>query len=43
MMGGEHTEYVIGDLLGYTDDAIADFLIDGVITTDDDLPGNAGC
>ena len=36
---GEHTEYVLGELLGYTDDEIADLLIDGVITTDDDLPG----
>jgi len=38
-MMGEHTEYVLSDVLGYTDDEIADFLINGVITTDEDLPG----
>lgn len=36
---GEHTEYILSNLLGYTDDEISDLLIDGVITTDDDLPG----
>jgi benzylsuccinate CoA-transferase BbsF subunit len=35
---GEHTEYVLKDLLCYSDDEIAEFLIQGVITTDDDLP-----
>jgi crotonobetainyl-CoA:carnitine CoA-transferase CaiB-like acyl-CoA transferase len=35
---GEHTEHVLRDLLGYTDDEIAEFLIQGVITTDDDIP-----
>ena len=35
---GEHTEYVYRDILGYTDEEIAEFLIQGVITTDDDLP-----
>jgi len=37
-MIGEHTDYVLKELLGYTDDEVADFLIDGVITTDEDLP-----
>ena len=36
---GEHNEYVYKKILGYTDDEIADMLIDGVITTDTDVPG----
>lgn len=35
---GEHTDYVFRELLGYTDDEVADFLINGIITTDEDLP-----
>ncbi len=34
---GEHTEFVLKDLLGFTDEEVTD-LIQGVITTDDDLP-----
>jgi benzylsuccinate CoA-transferase BbsF subunit len=34
---GEHNEYVFKELLGMTDDEIADALIDGGITTDADL------
>jgi crotonobetainyl-CoA:carnitine CoA-transferase CaiB-like acyl-CoA transferase len=34
---GEDNEFVYKDLLGYTDDDIADFLIDGVITTETDV------
>jgi benzylsuccinate CoA-transferase BbsF subunit len=36
---GEHNEYVFKELLGYSDDEIAEFLIGGAITTDADLPG----
>lgn len=35
---GEHNEYVFKELLGMTDDEIADVLINGGITTDADLP-----
>ena len=35
---GEHNEYVFKELLGMTDDEIADALIKGGITTDADLP-----
>ena len=35
---GEHNEYVFKEILGLSDDEIADLLIEGVITTDDDLP-----
>lgn len=35
---GEHNEYVYRDILGLTDDEIADMLVEGVITTEDDLP-----
>jgi benzylsuccinate CoA-transferase BbsF subunit len=35
---GEDNEYVFKNILGYTDDEISDFLIDGVITTDADTP-----
>jgi benzylsuccinate CoA-transferase BbsF subunit len=37
---GEHTDLVLRDILGYTDEEIAEFLIEGVITTDEDLPAN---
>ena len=36
---GEDNEYVYKEVLGYTDDEIADLLIEGVITTEADLPG----
>lgn len=35
---GEHNEYVFTELLGLSDDEIADLLIERVITTDADLP-----
>ena len=35
---GEDNEYVYREILGFTDDEIADLLIEGVITTDADLP-----
>jgi len=35
---GEHNEYVYKEVLGLSDDEIADLLIDGVITTEADLP-----
>jgi crotonobetainyl-CoA:carnitine CoA-transferase CaiB-like acyl-CoA transferase len=34
---GEHNEYVFKELLGMTDDEIADHIIDGSITTE--MPG----
>lgn len=36
---GEDNEYVYRDILEFSDDEIADLLIEGVITTDADLPG----
>ena len=38
---GEDNEYVYKDLLGYTDDDIAEFLAEGVITTEYDVPGTS--
>ena len=35
---GEDNEFVYKEILGMTDDDIADLLIDGVITTEDDIP-----
>ena len=35
---GEDNEFVYKDILGYTDDEIADFLVEGVITTETDIP-----
>jgi len=35
---GEDNEYVYREILGYSDDEIADLLIEGVITTEADLP-----
>ena len=35
---GQHNEYVLKELLGYSDDDIADLLIEGAMTTDADLP-----
>jgi len=35
---GEDNEYVYKEILGYSDEEIADLLIDGVITTEADLP-----
>ena len=34
---GEVNEYVFKDILGYSDDEIANLLVEGVITTDADL------
>ena len=39
---GEDNEYVYKDILGYSDDEIAEFLVEGVITTEADLPGASG-
>jgi len=38
---GEDNEYVYKDLLGFTDDDIAEFLAEGVITTEYDVPGTS--
>jgi len=35
---GEDNEYVYKEILGYTDDDIADLIVEGVITTDSDVP-----
>jgi benzylsuccinate CoA-transferase BbsF subunit len=35
---GEHNEYVLNQLLGFTDDEISDMLVSGVITNDADAP-----
>ena len=35
---GEHNEYVYKEILGYSDDEIADMLAQGVITTETDVP-----
>ena len=35
---GEHTDMILREFLGYSDDEIAELLIEGVITTDDDWP-----
>jgi len=35
---GEHNEYVYRQILGFSDDEIADMLIEGVITTEADAP-----
>jgi len=35
---GQDNEYIYKEILGYSDDEIADMLIEGVITTDADLP-----
>ncbi len=35
---GEDNEYVFKEILGYTDDDISDMIVDGVITTEADLP-----
>ena len=36
---GEDNRYVYKEILGYSDDDIADLLVEGVITTEADLPG----
>ena len=36
---GEDNEYVYKEILGYSDDDIADMLVEGVITTEADVPG----
>jgi benzylsuccinate CoA-transferase BbsF subunit len=38
---GEDNEYIYKDLLGYSDEDIENFLVEGVITTESDLPGMA--
>lgn len=38
-MLGEHNEHVYKEILGFSDDEIADMLIEGAITTEADLPG----
>jgi len=38
---GEDNEYVYKEILGYSDDEIVDMLIEGVITTEADLPSGA--
>ena len=35
---GEHNEYIYKDILGLNDDEIGDLLVEGVITTEADLP-----
>jgi benzylsuccinate CoA-transferase BbsF subunit len=35
---GEDNEYVFKEILGLSDEEIADLLIEGVVTTDTDLP-----
>jgi crotonobetainyl-CoA:carnitine CoA-transferase CaiB-like acyl-CoA transferase len=35
---GEDNEYVYSEILGYTDEEIADMLVEGVITTEADVP-----
>jgi len=39
---GEDNEYVYSEILGYSDDEIAEMLVEGVITTDADVPGEPG-
>ncbi len=36
---GEDNEYVFSEILGFSDDEIGEMLVDGVITTDADVPG----
>jgi crotonobetainyl-CoA:carnitine CoA-transferase CaiB-like acyl-CoA transferase len=35
---GQHNEYILKEVLGLSDNDVADLLIEGVITTEDDLP-----
>ncbi len=35
---GEHNEYVFKEILGYSDDEMADMLVEGIITTEADAP-----
>jgi crotonobetainyl-CoA:carnitine CoA-transferase CaiB-like acyl-CoA transferase len=35
---GEHNQYVYKEILGFSEDEIADMLVNGVITTDADAP-----
>ena len=35
---GEHNEYIYGEVLGLSEDEIGDLLVEGVITTEADLP-----
>lgn len=36
---GQHNEYVYQEILGLSDNEIAELLIEGIITTEDDIPG----
>ena len=38
---GQDNEYIYKEILGYTDDEIGEFLIEGVITTEYDVPGTS--
>ena len=40
-MLGEHNEYVYKEILGFSEDEIADMLVEGVITTEADMTGTA--
>ncbi len=35
---GQDNEYVYKEILGYTDDEVGDMLVEGIITTDSDIP-----
>ena len=35
---GEHNEFVYREILGYSDEEMADMLVEGVITTEYDAP-----
>jgi len=35
---GEHNEYVYKEILGFSDDEVADMLVEGMITTETDAP-----
>jgi len=35
---GEDNEFVYKEILGYSDEDIANFLVDGIITTETDIP-----
>ncbi|MBL7120102.1 MAG: CoA transferase [Dehalococcoidia bacterium] len=38
---GEHNSYVYKEILGFSDDEIADMIVEGVITTEADVPSGA--
>jgi crotonobetainyl-CoA:carnitine CoA-transferase CaiB-like acyl-CoA transferase len=35
---GEHNEYVYKEILSYSDEEVTQLLLDGIITTDADVP-----